>query len=229
MVQLLGGRREPVVLDVGAFQGDYGLMARQMLGPAAVIHCFEPGASRTTIREKAAGADLNVHCVALGAASGQATLFQDPAIPTMASLHPRALAALDLTPTVSEPVSVTTLDEFCASQGLERVDLLKIDTEGTELDVLRGASRLIANRAIEVIQFEFGYGNVATRTFMRDFYELLGPTHAFYRVAPRGMIALGPYDLALEVFVGATNYAAVARDGTSISATSGVSGAPRSR
>jgi FkbM family methyltransferase len=37
------------------------------------------------------------------------------------------------------PVTVTTLDEYCAANGIERIDLLKNDTQGYELEVLRGA------------------------------------------------------------------------------------------
>jgi hypothetical protein len=44
----------------------------------------------------------------------------------------------------SEPATVVALDEFPQTAGLERLDLLKVDTEGFELAVLRGADRLIA-------------------------------------------------------------------------------------
>jgi FkbM family methyltransferase len=44
----------------------------------------------------------------------------------------------------SEPAAVVVLDEFPQTAGLERLDLLKVDTEGFELAVLRGADRLIA-------------------------------------------------------------------------------------
>jgi FkbM family methyltransferase len=44
----------------------------------------------------------------------------------------------------SEPATVVALDEFPQTAGLERLDFLKVDTEGFELAVLRGADRLIA-------------------------------------------------------------------------------------
>ena len=44
---------------------------------------------------------------------------------------------------------------------------------------------------------------------MRDFYDLLEPTHRLFRVGPRGLTPLGPYRPALEIFESATNYAAV--------------------
>src|SRR5262249_48873875 len=55
----------------------------------------------------------------------------------------------------SEFVEVITLDEFCRSRGIERVDFIKIDTDGNELSVLRGARQTIANNLPCVI-FEAG-------------------------------------------------------------------------
>ena len=40
-------------------------------------------------------------------------------------------------------VDVTTIDLFCAEHRIERINLLKIDTEGHDLDVIRGASNML--------------------------------------------------------------------------------------
>lgn len=211
VLELLRDVRAPTIFDVGAFRGDYAAMARSVL-PSAVIHCFEPGqAGLPQLHQLAREADLRVHELALAAAAGQGTLHSDPDMPTMASLHPSALAAVGGTSTQRQLVEATTIDLFCDEHAIRRVDLLKIDTEGTEIDVVRGAARMIGRGAIGIIQFEFGYGDVATRTFLRDFYDILEQSYTLHRIAPRGLIALGDYDLALEVFVGATNYAALPR------------------
>jgi FkbM family methyltransferase len=52
-------------------------------------------------------------------------------------------------------VPCTTLDAYSAANGIERVSLLKIDTEGYEHAVLVGAHRLLASRAIDMVYFEF--------------------------------------------------------------------------
>jgi hypothetical protein len=49
----------------------------------------------------------------------------------------------------------TTLDHFCVSQNIERVDFLKIDVEGAELSVLRRAAGLLTRRKILAVYFEF--------------------------------------------------------------------------
>lgn len=205
VIDLVAGREGPVVLDVGAFEGEYGLMARRVLGAQAEIHCFEPNPTAFTRLES--HPDLTVHNVALAGSAGSRTLYADPEAPTMASLEADTLHPIGLSPTAEMTVTTTTVDRFCSEHGIDHVDLLKVDVEGTELEVLRGAPEVL--RQHPVVQFEFGYGNLARRTFLRDFYELLGSGYLFHRVAPKGLVPLGPYRLELEVFVSATNYVAI--------------------
>jgi FkbM family methyltransferase len=207
VVALLAGREDPVVLDVGAFEGEYALMVRRILGERVTIHCFEPNTAAFS-RLKGHG-ELIAHEVALAAEPGTRTLHWNPRLPMMASLQPDALRPVDLTATRETTVRAVTLDGFSAEQGIDRVDLLKIDVEGLELEVLRGAPRLLERRP--VVQFELGYANLTTGVFLRDFYDLLGDTHTFHRVAPKGLIPLGAYRLELEVFAWATNYVAIPR------------------
>jgi hypothetical protein len=88
--------------------------------------------------------------------------------------------------------SMTTLDRFAEVEDIHVIDLLKIDTEGTELYVLKGAMRLLKKKRIRFIQFEFNEMNVYSRTFFRDFIDLL-PGYTFYRLMPSGFYQLGPY------------------------------------
>src|SRR6185295_6677499 len=53
-------------------------------------------------------------------------------------------------------VPLTTLDDFCAQQGLSQVDLMKVDVEGAELKVFRGAKALLASSGAPIIMFEVG-------------------------------------------------------------------------
>ena len=52
-------------------------------------------------------------------------------------------------------VRCTTLDRFCSERGVKQIDVLKIDTEGFEFEVLKGASSMLAQQAIKFIYFEF--------------------------------------------------------------------------
>lgn len=141
---------------------------------------------------------------------GHAELFSDSPVSGLASFYAGSLEARGRPIVTSTTVSLTTLDNFSERQKIERIDFLKIDVEGAELAVLRGARRLLAERRIRFIQFEFGYPAIDSATHMRSFYDAL-PDFDMYRVVPRGLIALGPHRTSLENFVSTTNYLAVGR------------------
>ena len=58
--------------------------------------------------------------------------------------------------TKTENVKVITLDKFCAEQNIERINDLKVDTEGSDLDVLLGANEMLTNQKIDLVQVEAG-------------------------------------------------------------------------
>jgi hypothetical protein len=92
------------------------------------------------------------------------------------------------------------LGEFLSSAGIDRVQLLKIDTEGNELSVLKGVESYIASKKIDVIHFEFNEMNVSSRVFFRDFWKML-QGYDVYRLLPRGMVKIDSYNpLYCEIF-----------------------------
>jgi hypothetical protein len=52
-------------------------------------------------------------------------------------------------------IRCTTIDRFCSDRGINQIDVLKIDAEGFDFDVLKGASSMLAEQAIKFIYFEF--------------------------------------------------------------------------
>jgi hypothetical protein len=106
----------------------------------------------------------------------------------------------------TENVEVTTLDLFCESVAISPI-AIKIDVEGHELDVLAGATNVLAG--VKVIQFEFGGTDIDTRTFFQDFFYLLVPLgFRLWRHSPRGLIPVTEYSERLEIFF-YTNYFAI--------------------
>ena len=85
-----------------------------------------------------------------------------------------------------------------------------MDVEGHELFVLRGARQSLASRKIGALSFEFGCGNINSRTFFRDFWELLtGAGFSIWRITPSGKyLPVGDYYEDLEYFRGLANYVA---------------------
>ena len=194
----------PILFDVGAHTGSYSRTLAAAF-PQSAVFAFEPNPE--TFEELKAKCSEPVRCVnlGLGAERARKTIYTYAANGERASEHTslfkevfvdlhqqQAPAQFDL--------ELTTLDEFCAEQGIGTIDFLKIDTEGNELNVLRGASKLLADGRIQAVQFEFNSMNVVSRVFLRDFYQIL-PEFNLYRLHPAGLIPLKKYDVRNEIFV----------------------------
>ena len=107
-------------------------------------------------------------------------------------------------------MTLKTLDDFCAENEVTEIGYLKIDVEGHELNVLRGAHRMLEEGRIRFVQFEFGEANIDSRTFVRDFFEVLGPDFDLYRIVSNGLRKIPTYHPGLEVFA-TINYLAAKR------------------
>jgi FkbM family methyltransferase len=180
------------IFDVGANQGEFVALAlRRLSGRDFHIHCFEPGAKAFDALRRRINNDARatLNNVALGKEPGEAELFYDVEGSALASLTKRKLEYLDMAK--SEKVTVETVDNYCAAQRIEKIDLLKIDVEGHELDVLLGATRMLKDGAIRMLTFEFGGCNTDTRVFFKDFFHLLTANRMkIARITPSGYRAV---------------------------------------
>ena len=60
---------------------------------------------------------------------------------------------------------VSTGDDYCREHSVSSLDLLKVDTEGSDLQVLRGFREMLERRAIDVVQFEYGRASITSRAY----------------------------------------------------------------
>jgi FkbM family methyltransferase len=205
VLSTLGGPQPRVVLDVGAHVGEWSLAALAAM-PRARIHAFElVGETAQELRRRTAGSPaVTVHDVGLSDAPGEVEITHFPDSPEQSGIGALEGGARG----VRLRAPVTTGDLVCAEQGIEHVDLLKIDVEGSELQVLRGFAEMLGREAIDVVQFEYGRANIARRALLADLYELLtGAGFVVGKLYPRD-VAFGAYDPALEDFRG-PNFIAV--------------------
>ena len=154
---LLADVRRPVIFDVGANVGQ--TMERYKAAfPNAVVHSFEPfpGSFARLGETAAALSDAHAHELALADEPGSRTFHTNPDFHTRNSLLTRPeggrryySAGADLPDEIT--VTVDTVDAFCAREGIERIDVLKLDVQGAEGMVLRGAEGMLRSDAIGVV------------------------------------------------------------------------------
>lgn len=205
LVRALASRPLDCVFDVGANVGRWALAAHEIC-PSATIHAFEaaPETFGRLQRHTSNVPGIVVNDCALADSAGPVAIkfyYEDPELSSIIDVpYDRAWT------TVSS--RATTGDAYCRQAGITHVDLLKIDTEGSELLVLKGFSDLLSDGGIDVIQFEYSRLNIVRKFLLRDFYDLLGDRrYAIGKLFP-DHVAFKPYELTDETFMG-PNYVAV--------------------
>jgi FkbM family methyltransferase len=205
-------RTEPlIVFDVGANQGQYATLAARVLADLAQVYSFEPSPTAFAQLQLNLGRSTTAILCDYGLSDGEntATLYSNDTGSVITSLFHRRYHDQDVYPT--ETCRLRTLDDVCEENGIRRIHHLKLDVEGSELKVLKGATRMLEAGAIDQIQFEFGEAQIDSRSFLRDFFDVLGEGYQIHRILRRGLRPLPSYDEVDEIFR-TTNYLAVRRE-----------------
>ena len=144
-----------VFFDVGAHIGQYTLLASEAVGSEGQVHSFEPDPDTYWFLD--ASVHLNrlrnvkSHCVALSSEPGTKSLYLAP----VSSLGDSSLAPPKGYVGVTRTVPCTSLDAYVATHRVPRVDLMKVDIEGAELDLVRGGRELLGGHEKPLIVMEF--------------------------------------------------------------------------
>lgn len=172
-----------VVLDVGANLGVVSAYAARLVGPQGRVHAFEPQPELVRLMERSMRlndyAQVTVHEMALSDHDGVAPLYGATARRESASLHGRGS-------TIGE-VQVRDASAVLHSLDLGPIRLLKLDVEGHEEAVLRGAQPYLRRNTPEVVLFE-SHGDSPFRS--RPVVRLLGELGFEFFQVPKALRAL---------------------------------------
>jgi FkbM family methyltransferase len=127
-------------LDIGAHKGGYTYWIKKVVGTHGTVIAFEPQTKGALLLEKLFNGNVKVEHLAVSDIPGKRDLFIQPqlyAISFEASLNNKYENAL------KESVEVITLDEYCDQHKLTP-QFLKIDVEGHEQQVIKGARKILA-------------------------------------------------------------------------------------
>ncbi len=144
------------IFDVGANIGQtYNRFRKDF--PGSIIYCFEPILGTFNKLRHNIGHKPNVKLenLALGEKAGQKKikLFSDWDV--LNSLRDDIMNEHENAE--EEIVNIDTLDAYCQANSITKIDLLKIDTEGYELNVIEGAKELISRGSISLLFCEVGF------------------------------------------------------------------------
>jgi FkbM family methyltransferase len=145
-------------VDAGANIGAYTIVLGSLVGSTGAVHAFEPVPRLAEILRRNVGLNrlecVRVHAEALSDDAGQVSIVdRDTASAVVAS--------------GGMSVPARRLDELAELRMVD-VALMKLDVEGHEAPVLRGARDLLERRAIAVVLFEVGSGAEANRATYRE-------------------------------------------------------------
>jgi FkbM family methyltransferase len=205
-----------VVFDVGAHNGMWSQAVMDTLHVDCHVYQFEPAEHHLGVLRRKTKNKNNITLVekAVSNEEGRANFHFSESASDASSLHFRRDSLLRDATFKTTEVQTTTIDTFVSDRDIRRIDFLKLDIEGHELHALQGAVKSLKGNTIISLAFEFGSGNINSRTYFRDFWELLTPFgYSIYRICPGGvMLPIEQYYEDLEYFRGVTNYVATLKE-----------------
>jgi FkbM family methyltransferase len=197
---LLAKLDDPVILDIGANEGAYSKLLLS-INPQAKILAFEPNPETyARLRQNLAHTSAETYVYGFSDKQESVELWDYSAgvSTSHATLYREVIEDIQNEESKHTTIELLKLDDFI-EKNLHHdyltggIDLLKIDTEGHELAVLKGAKELLKSQKVRTIQFEFGLHNLYSRSSFKDFLELL-EDYSLYRILRHGLMPLNEYN-----------------------------------
>ena len=155
--------RGDIVFDVGANVGELTLLFSRFAETSGQVHSFEPTPSTfeklSAIVKNANKNNVKLNNLAVSDKPGfvNFNIYEEQlsAFNTMAN-RPLGNYGIDVAKPKVFSIPSISIDKYCAEHAIPKIDLLKMDVEGAELNVLNGAEKMFADKSIKICTFEFG-------------------------------------------------------------------------
>ena len=223
LLKQLDQNKNLIFFDIGANVGSY---TEKLLTAfkKADVHAFEPLPSCFTKLQNLKKSNserliINNLCVSNEIGKISINTYSSDLESEHASVYVDVLTTIHKSNQIQSITALTTtIDKYCEEHEIKSINLLKIDTEGHEYNVLLGAKKMLEDDRISIIQFEFNEMNVISRTYFKDFYDLLNSNFDLYRLNKNSLIPVKKYNTFLEVFK-FQNFIAINKNHIDISGT----------
>lgn len=192
--KFIKGKVKPVVFDVGSNVGEFSLLVNQY-NITAEIHAFEPNkiVYRRLLENVSCAPNINPVNIGLYSKTEEMKLYthKDDKLMSQGSIQINK----NNKDHISHDIKLITIDEYCKTKNIPKIDYLKIDSEGSEYDILLGAKKMLENGNIEIIQFEFSSISLQReeRVTINDYVKLLR-NYEMYRMLTSGLYSLDGLD-----------------------------------
>ena len=196
-----------IVFDVGAYVGEWSRAVMKRV-PDVKIHQFEPmsasfNALTANFSNETADGRVVVNNVAVSDLCGSVVFYHYTNCPVLSTIWKHDApteARLNLTCT-EVPTNTITLDYYCEVFNITHIDFLKIDTEGAEFDVLKGARSLLERHSIKALQFEYDGCFLNAQVTLKSVFDYLTRYgFSIYKLHPDGLIHIPVFSDNLEVY-----------------------------
>lgn len=149
-------KKDDVLFDIGANVGAYSLYAASVIGSR--VYSFEPSPSTFRLLLE------NIHLNRLSStitpfniplsSSSDMKVFKYSSLSSGAASHTGLEQSESTNDTISQPVLTTTLDELTTRYNIPQPNHIKIDVDGHELDILKGARKTLDSSSLRSVQVE---------------------------------------------------------------------------
>jgi len=176
-----------VIFDVGANVGDWTKTVLDII-PNAKVHCFEPGRSTySKLEQNIDSKNVVFNNFGLGSANEEKAFYIFDNDSTVNSLYLRD-ELVNKNKVVTEKVAIKKLDDYCSDNKIQKIDFLKIDVEGNEMEVLKGAKRMLEENNIKIIQLEYGGTYIDAGILLKDLFDFFKDfSFSFYKILFNGI------------------------------------------